>query len=83
MKSLFVVSQVPGDGRAEPADRRKNQRRMAVARRTAPERREAIDVDISAEGRLSGDRRGVANRRRRPDRRIGISRDLDVYLLGI
>jgi hypothetical protein len=89
MKSLFVVSHVPGEGgHAEaPApsvpDRRQHQRRMGVARRTAPERREEIDVDVAAEARASGDRRAFANRRRRPDRRIGLSRDLDVYLLGI
>lgn len=88
MKSLFVVSPVTADGRenalmAPAPDRRKHQRRMGVARRTAPERREAIDVDMSAEARSSGDRRAYGNRRRRHDRRIGLSRDLDLYLLGI
>jgi hypothetical protein len=56
---------------------------MGVARRTAPERRGEIDVDVSAQARASGDRRGFGSRRRRHDRRIGLSRDLDLYLLGI
>ena len=88
MKSLFVVSSVPGEG-ARPnrgsaafPERRKLQRRMGLARRTAPERR--ADSEASGdERRTTGDRRGFANRRRRPDRRIGLSPDLDVYLLGI
>lgn len=89
MKSLFVVSAVPGErGReksqaASVPDRRGHQRRMGVARRTAPERRGEIDVDVSAQARASGDRRGFGSRRRRHDRRIGLSRDLDLYLLGI
>ena len=88
MKSLFVVSPVTTEGRedglmAPLPDRRKHQRRMGVARRTAPERRDAIEVDVSAEARSTGDRRAYGNRRRRHDRRIGLSRDLDLYLLGI
>jgi hypothetical protein len=89
MKSLFVVSAVPGErGRKKSQapsvpDRRRDQRRMGVARRTAPERRGAIDVDVAADARASGNRRGFGNRRRRHDRRIGLSRDLDLYLLGI
>jgi hypothetical protein len=42
-----------------------------------------LDVDSPVERRASAERRGVGNRRRRPDRRIGLSPDLDLYLLGI
>ncbi len=85
MKRLFVVSPVPGEGiLLNPAspERRKLQRRMGLARRTGPERRVGTKGP-GAQERAAGDRRAFAKRRRRHDRRIGLSPDLDVYLLGI
>ena len=86
MKSLFVVSPVPGKGAGAPrpvAERRRHQRRMGVARRTAPDRRVEDGSADPAERRAAGERRGSGSRRRRHDRRIGLSPDLDLYLLGI
>ena len=89
MKSLFVVSRVdatePRPGRiAEPSsERRQHQRRMGIARRIVPERREDNGASEPAERRETSDRRGSGNRRRRPDRRIGLSPDLDLFLLGM
>jgi hypothetical protein len=89
VKSLFVIS---GDSRAVAreshdavliTERRKSQRRMGIARRIVPQRRNGNGDDLDAERRESADRRGTANRRKRPDRRIGLSPDLDLFLLGI
>jgi hypothetical protein len=54
---------------------------MGLPRRLS-ERRNGEDA-ASLERRLASERRGSGNRRRRPDRRIGLSPDLDLYLLGI
>lgn len=75
MKSLVVVTPSVPDasqlGSASSApERRRHQRRMGLARR--------IEV-----GSISGERRSTGSRRRRPDRRIGLSPNLDLYLLGI
>jgi hypothetical protein len=56
---------------------------MGIARRIVPQRRAGDGSGEAAERRLSGDRRGSGSRRRRPDRRIGLSADLDLFLLGI
>jgi len=56
---------------------------MGVARRTAPDRRVEDGSADPAERRAAGERRGSGSRRRRHDRRIGLSPDLDLYLLGI
>ncbi|MGH9367076.1 MAG: hypothetical protein ACRD3M_05310 [Thermoanaerobaculia bacterium] len=55
---------------------------MGIPRRLVPDRRDGNDGGES-ERRASGNRRGFGNRRRRPDRRIGLSPDLDLFLLGI
>ena len=82
MKSLFVVS--PVSGAAEPSrERRKHQRRMGLPRRLADRRTPEGQAADSSERRLSRNRRSAGNRRRRPDRRIGLSPDLDLYLIGI
>jgi len=54
---------------------------MGLPRRIS-ERRNAEDA-ASQERRVVSERRGVGNRRRRHDRRIGLSPDLDLYLIGI
>jgi hypothetical protein len=82
VKSLFVVSPVKGEGGKPVPERRKHQRRMGIPRRLVPDRREG-EGNGESERRLSPDRRGSGNRRRRPDRRIGLSPDLDLFLLGI
>jgi hypothetical protein len=82
VKTLFVVS--PDAGTTEPAsERRQRQRRMSLPRRISDRRGGSVDVDSPVERRASSERRGVGKRRRRPDRRIGLSPDLDLYLLGI
>ena len=86
MKSLFVVS-TPKARSTEPpispSERRKQQRRMGIPRRVVPDRRAGAAEPENLERRIATDRRGAGNRRRRHDRRIGLSPDLDVYLLGI
>ncbi|HTO87423.1 MAG TPA: hypothetical protein VMR54_07820 [Thermoanaerobaculia bacterium] len=87
MKSLFVVSPAgvtPSRAAERAAERRKNQRRMEVPRRIFPDRRASNGSRNTVERRAGdGDRRSGGNRRRRPDRRIGLSPDLDLFLLGI
>jgi hypothetical protein len=56
---------------------------MGIARRIVPERREGNGAKEPSDRRESSDRRGSGNRRRRPDRRIGLSPDLDLFLLGM
>jgi hypothetical protein len=56
---------------------------MGIARRVVANRREGEDAAETAERRESAERRGSGNRRRRHDRRIGLSPDLDLFLLGI
>jgi len=80
VKSLVVIPPVAGALESSP-ERRKNQRRMGLPRRLS-ERRNGEDA-ASLERRITSERRGIGNRRRRPDRRIGLSPDLDLYLLGI
>lgn len=80
MKSLVVVPTVAGTLESSP-ERRKHQRRMGLPRRLS-ERRNGEDA-ASSERRILSERRGIGSRRRRPDRRIGLSPDLDLYLLGI
>ena len=80
MKSLVVVPSVAGSVDSGP-ERRKHQRRMGLPRRIS-ERRNGADA-ASLERRVATERRGIATRRRRPDRRIGLSPDLDLYLIGI
>lgn len=80
MKSLVVVPPVAGMLESSP-ERRKHQRRMGLPRRLS-ERRNGEDT-ASSERRVSSERRGIGSRRRRHDRRIGLSPDLDLYLLGI
>jgi hypothetical protein len=83
VKSLFVVS--PVSGSAEPIrERRKHQRRMGIPRRIADRRAVSGRADdASSERRVSSNRRAPGSRRKRPDRRIGLSPDLDLYLIGI
>jgi hypothetical protein len=90
VKSLFVVSPVtrtsvtPSRGAERAAERRKHQRRMQVPRRIVPDRRASNGSRDTLERRAGeGERRSAGNRRRRPDRRIGLSPDLDLFLLGI
>jgi len=80
VKSLVVVPWVAGTQDSSP-ERRKHQRRMGLPRRLS-ERRNGEDA-ASLERRVAAERRATGNRRRRPDRRIGLSPDLDLYLLGI
>ena len=81
MKGVFVVSPEAAETAVEPA-RRKQQRRMGLPRRVVVDRR-GWDVGISEDRRDGGSRRAFGSRRRRPDRRIGLSKDLDLFLLGI
>jgi len=81
VKGVFVVSPEAGETAVEP-ERRKQQRRMGLPRRVVVDRR-GEDVGISDERRDGGSRRASGSRRRRPDRRIGLSKDLDLFLLGI
>ena len=87
MKSLFVISPAAGSARsargAKAAERRKHQRRMGIARRIVPDRRSSGRVSGQPERRGRSDRRVTGIRRRVLDRRIGLSPDLDLYLLGI
>ncbi len=55
---------------------------MGIPRRLVRDRRDG-NGNGESERRVSAHRRGSANRRRRPDRRIGLSPDLDLFLLGI
>ncbi|HEY7111525.1 MAG TPA: hypothetical protein VIA45_01215 [Thermoanaerobaculia bacterium] len=80
MKTLVVIPPAAGTVASSP-ERRKHQRRMGLPRRLS-ERRNGEDPG-SLERRMSSERRGTGNRRRRPDRRIGLSPDLDLYLIGI
>ena len=83
MKSLFVISQDASAGNPVP-ERRRNQRRMAVPRRIADRRAgDGPGAESAGERRGASDRRNSGARRRCPDRRIGLSPDLDLYLLGI
>lgn len=62
------------------ADRRKRQIRMGIGRRIGARRRttsETLLPGTVAERRKASERRGSANRRRVPDRRIGLSLDLN------
>jgi len=87
VKSLFVISPAAAGalrGRgAQAAERRKHQRRMGIARRIVPDRRSSRGLAGQPERRARSDRRVTGIRRRVLDRRIGLSRDLDLYLLGI
>lgn len=88
MKTLVVVSHenpaVRGNGRRDSSpERRHNQRRMGVARRVVPDRREDDRAGAASFVRSTVERRASGNRRRLQDRRIGLSKDLDLYLLGI
>jgi len=86
VKNLFVVSSakekaVPPETEKDAVlERRRNQRRMGIARRVVANRRSKA----SALPRTGGaQRRASGNRRRLQDRRIGLSKNLDLYLLGI
>jgi len=82
VKRLQVIFSSAGP--SEPAhERRKNPRRMGLPRRIEDRRRGASAASEDSERRAVADRRSFGNRRRRPDRRIGLSPDLDLYLLGI
>lgn len=81
MKGVFVVSQSAESPIARP-ERRHQQRRMGLPRRIVADRREAATAALP-DRRESAGRRSIGSRRRRPDRRIGLSPDLDLYLLGI
>ena len=90
MKSVFVITPVTegiGIGpRWNGEERRQHQRRMAIGRRTGDTRRKAAKGEPPAaepEKRVRNERRGAADRRRRPDRRIGIGRALDLNELGL
>jgi len=57
---------------------------MAVPRRFADRRAgDGRSAESAGERRRAADRRVSGARRRVPDRRIGLSPDLDLYLLGI
>jgi hypothetical protein len=56
---------------------------MGIPRRLGDRRRGASAGQADSERRAVVERRSFGNRRRRPDRRIGLSPDLDLYLLGI
>ena len=73
MKSIVVIPIKRGEKMSE-AERRAEQRRMAVPRRVKPERRgnerlPPVPKEIS-------DRRAPRQRRRLPDRRLGLKIDL-------
>jgi hypothetical protein len=55
---------------------------MGIPRRLVKDRREG-DGHGDSERRVASERRAAGNRRKRPDRRIGLSPDLDLFLLGI
>jgi len=80
VKTLVVVPPVAGTLESSP-ERRKHQRRMGLPRRLS-ERRNGEDA-AALERRIVSERRATGSRRRRPDRRIGLSPDLDLYLIGI
>lgn len=85
MKNVFVISPVTEglalESRWDGAERRQNQRRMAIGRRTGDHRRKSADT-AEENRRVVPERRGVADRRRRPDRRIGLGRSVDLSELG-
>jgi hypothetical protein len=54
---------------------------MGIPRRLGDRR--AARGDGEVERRVTVERRAAGNRRKRPDRRIGLSPDLDLFLLGI
>ncbi|MGH9316952.1 MAG: hypothetical protein ACRD1P_07595 [Thermoanaerobaculia bacterium] len=88
MKSPFGVSSVATGTRRAPRrpelfpERREHQRRMGIARRIVPDRRAREGTLETTRRRVAADRRGVDHRRKREDRRIGLSPDLDLFLLG-
>ena len=89
MKGVFVISPITEgltlETRWDGAERRRNQRRMGIGRRTGDHRRKASARESSVDDnrRRAPERRGAADRRRRPDRRIGLGRALDLSDLGL
>lgn len=86
MKKLVVIPSTPRPesvrrppGPGEEA-KRKSQRRLGLARRTKPTRREdpVFAVELNQERRQGGDRRRLGQRRKVFDRRIGLGRKLDL-----
>ena len=86
MKKLVVISRTPRPESAESlpgsgaAEIRKSQRRLGLARRTRPSRREdpVFAVEPTQERRARGDRRRAVQRRKVYDRRIGLGRRFDL-----
>jgi hypothetical protein len=86
MKKLVVIPSIPQPERIEEpagaaeAIKRKNQRRLGLARRSNPSRREdpVFAVELSQERRQGGERRRPVQRRKIFDRRIGLGRRLDL-----
>lgn len=88
VKSLFGVSSVAAGTRREPRhpglfpERRKHQRRIGISRRIVPDWGAREGTLETTERRVAADQRSVSHRRNRQDRRIGLSPDLDLFLLG-
>lgn len=55
---------------------------MGIGRRIVPDRRDREGTLETTQRHAAADQRGVSHRRKRPDRRIGLSPDLDLFLLG-
>lgn len=55
---------------------------MEVARRIVSDRRAREGTLETTGRRVAADQRGLSHRRKHPDRRIGLSPDLDLFLLG-
>jgi hypothetical protein len=67
MKRVVLIPPGPAEGAKE---KRARQRRMGIGRRAASRRAEKIPLE--SERRKTPDRRGVADRRKQLERRIGI-----------
>ena len=74
MKSVFVIP-IEREESKSAKERRADQRRMAVPRRVKPERR---GNERPTPPRQIADRRTPGERRRLPDRRLGLKIDLDL-----
>ncbi len=74
MKSIVVIP-IEREGTKSSKERRAEQRRMAVPRRVKPERRGNERLPAP---RQMADRRTPKERRRLPDRRLGLKIDLDL-----
>jgi hypothetical protein len=72
MKRVVLIPIEPGK---KDGDRRRNQRRTSVPRRIRPSRSAHVPSGPVLSGK--SERRNSSDRRRLPDRRLGLSLDLD------